>query len=217
MICSDCALKRQVRNQYLSCRFQNLTFFDRSDRIQHPTGCRSKQNGASEAKYQVRPSTSPSLSFAKGGHLALSHRGHHPAPIRRNARRLQGTKRQPAPVEAGCPRGVVPSQPRVILGVDPSLRGTGYGVIRAAKPHFPGPHPRHYGLSGRLGALALPGSNCPDVRDVLDQFHPEICVVEGLFYAQNLQTALIMGEARARAWPPSPRRGWTSTKSLPAR
>ena len=24
---------------------------------------------------------------------------------------------------------------RVILGVDPSLRGTGYGVIRLAKPH----------------------------------------------------------------------------------
>jgi crossover junction endodeoxyribonuclease RuvC len=32
------------------------------------------------------------------------------------------------------------------------------------------------------------------------QLHsPAVCVVEGLFYAQNLQTALIMGEARGAA------------------
>jgi crossover junction endodeoxyribonuclease RuvC len=34
------------------------------------------------------------------------------------------------------------------------------------------------------------------LRDVLRKHHPTVCVVEGLFYAQNLQTALIMGEAR---------------------
>ena len=31
---------------------------------------------------------------------------------------------------------------------------------------------------------------------MLKQHRPTACVVEGLFYAQNLQTALIMGEAR---------------------
>lgn len=31
---------------------------------------------------------------------------------------------------------------------------------------------------------------------MLKRFAPTVCVVEGLFYAQNLQTALIMGEAR---------------------
>jgi crossover junction endodeoxyribonuclease RuvC len=34
---------------------------------------------------------------------------------------------------------------------------------------------------------------------VVRQHSPEACVVEGLFYAQNLQTALIMGEARGAA------------------
>ena len=29
--------------------------------------------------------------------------------------------------------------------------------------------------------------------------HPTVCVVEGLFYAQNLQTAMVMGEARGAA------------------
>ena len=34
------------------------------------------------------------------------------------------------------------------------------------------------------------------LRDVLQTYRPTVCVVEGIFYAQNLQTAMIMGEAR---------------------
>src|SRR5262249_58814469 len=58
------------------------------------------------------------------------------------------------------------------------------------------------------GAIACPAiwerSRClvrivQILRDVLKQFRPQVCVVEGLFYAQNLQTALIMGEARGAA------------------
>jgi crossover junction endodeoxyribonuclease RuvC len=37
------------------------------------------------------------------------------------------------------------------------------------------------------------------LRDVLKQHQPTVCVVEGLFYAQNMQTAIIMGEARGAA------------------
>jgi crossover junction endodeoxyribonuclease RuvC len=84
----------------------------------------------------------------------------------------------------------------IILGVDPSLRGTGYGVIQAARPH-----PR---------ALVFGTIRCPagwepsrclvrivhELREVLKGHHPTVCVVEGLFYAQNLQTALAMGQAR---------------------
>jgi crossover junction endodeoxyribonuclease RuvC len=31
------------------------------------------------------------------------------------------------------------------------------------------------------------------------QHRPTVCIVEGIFYAQNLQTAIIMGEARGAA------------------
>jgi crossover junction endodeoxyribonuclease RuvC len=31
------------------------------------------------------------------------------------------------------------------------------------------------------------------------KYRPAVCAIEGLFYAQNLQTALIMGEARGAA------------------
>ncbi len=91
------------------------------------------------------------------------------------------------------------SAPRVILGVDPSLRSTGYGVIRQAKPH-----PVALGQ----GTISCPQnwehSRClvkivEILREVLKQHQPAVCVVEGLFYAQNLQTAIVMGEARGAA------------------
>ncbi len=87
----------------------------------------------------------------------------------------------------------------VILGIDPSLRGTGYGIIRVEKPN-----PR---------ALAHGTIHCPagwersrclakisqSLRDLLKQYSPGVCAIEGLFYAHNLQTALMMGEARGAA------------------
>jgi crossover junction endodeoxyribonuclease RuvC len=85
---------------------------------------------------------------------------------------------------------------QVIIGVDPSLRGTGYGVIELAKPF-------HKTLAH--GTIACPAnwerSRClatiaQTLRDVLQKHQPTACAIEGLFYAQNLQTALIMGEAR---------------------
>ena len=87
----------------------------------------------------------------------------------------------------------------VILGVDPSLRGTGYGVIRLAKPHP---------LALDYDTISCPQtwerSRClvkivETLRQVLREHHPTVCVVEGLFYAQNLQTAIVMGEARGPA------------------
>jgi len=88
---------------------------------------------------------------------------------------------------------------RVILGLDSSLRGTGYGVIRLAKPHP---------LALAHGTISCPAawehSRClakivETLRDVLTRHQPTVCVVEGLFYAQNLQTAIVMGEARGAA------------------
>jgi len=88
---------------------------------------------------------------------------------------------------------------QTILGVDPSLRGTGYGVIRAEKSNP---------ILLAQGTISCPAkwerSRClakisQTLRDVLREHQPTVCVVEGLFFAQNLQTALIMGEARGAA------------------
>jgi crossover junction endodeoxyribonuclease RuvC len=87
----------------------------------------------------------------------------------------------------------------IILGLDPSLRGTGFGVIEAGKAQ-----PRVL-VHGTIScAAAWPHSRClanisQTIRDVLRKYQPTVCAVEGLFYAQNLQTALVMGEARGAA------------------
>jgi len=92
-----------------------------------------------------------------------------------------------------------PDRHTVILGVDPSLRGTGFGVIRVGKPH---PVALVHGTISC--PAAWPHSRCllkiaQTLRDVLRDHRPTVCVVEGLFFAQNLQTAIVMGEARGAA------------------
>ena len=87
----------------------------------------------------------------------------------------------------------------IILGVDPSLRGTGYGVIELAKPH-----PRTLAHGTITCPAAWPHSRClanisQTIREVLRKYSPTVCAVEGLFFAQNLQTAILMGEARGAA------------------
>ncbi len=111
--------------------------------------------------------------------------------------RVQGKRRT---VAATLPASVTPAAAHaVILGIDPSLRGTGYGVIRLGRPeptaltHGVVHCPAGWERSRCLLQIAT------TLRDVIRQFQPTACAVEGLFYAQNLQTALIMGEARGAA------------------
>ena len=88
---------------------------------------------------------------------------------------------------------------KIILGLDPSLRGTGYGVIELTKPQ-----PRVL-VQGTIACpAAWPHSRClaaiaQHLRDLVRKFAPTVCAVEGLFFAQNLKTAILMGEARGAA------------------
>src|ERR1017187_7185373 len=119
-----------------------------------------------------------------------------PQQFKQMQERLGSPRRAAGPVfDRTAPASVKAHQ--VILGVDPSLRGTGYGVIKLAKP---------YPQTLAQGVIACPmgweHSRClakiaVTLREVVRQHQPS--VVEGLFYAQNLQTALTMGEARGAA------------------
>jgi crossover junction endodeoxyribonuclease RuvC len=121
-----------------------------------------------------------------------------PQQFQQIQQRLSQPRRTAAPLfERILPANSKPHA--VVLGVDPSLRGTGYGVIRLAKPfpqtltHGTISCSQHWEHSRCLVKIVQ------DLRKVLKEYQPTICVVEGLFYAQNLQTALIMGEARGAA------------------
>jgi crossover junction endodeoxyribonuclease RuvC len=88
---------------------------------------------------------------------------------------------------------------QIIIGIDPSLRGTGYGVI-----HMTGSQPVALAHGTISCPATWPHSRCllkiaQTLRAVAAQHHPTVCAIEGLFFAQNLQTALIMGQARGAA------------------
>ena len=111
--------------------------------------------------------------------------------------RLSGTRRIAAPIfDSNCqPR----AKNRIIIGIDPSLRGTGYGVVQFSQPHP---------VALAHGVISCPAgwehSRClakisQTLRELAAKYPNAACAVEGLFHAQNLQTALIMGEARGAA------------------
>jgi crossover junction endodeoxyribonuclease RuvC len=88
---------------------------------------------------------------------------------------------------------------QVIIGVDPSLRGTGFGVIR-----LDGPVATAMACGVIRCAPKLEHSRCllrivETLREVVRAHSPTVCAMEALFYAQNPQTALIMGAARGAA------------------
>ena len=88
---------------------------------------------------------------------------------------------------------------QIILGIDPSLRGTGFGIIRNARSY---PETLEHGTISC--STTWERSRClvkisQTIRDLIRRHKPTVCAIEGLFFAQNLQTALIMGEARGAA------------------
>jgi crossover junction endodeoxyribonuclease RuvC len=126
-------------------------------------------------------------------------------PVGITARQFQQLQERLNPTRRRSSAIVVPSvtplprQSTVLLGVDPSLRGTGYGIIRLGRP---------YPTTLAQGTIRCPAgwarSRClaliaETLREAIRKHHPTTCVVEGLFHAQNLQTALLMGEARGAA------------------
>jgi crossover junction endodeoxyribonuclease RuvC len=113
--------------------------------------------------------------------------------------RVAAPRRAPANVFESTHQARPAARHQVVLGIDPSLRGTGYGVL-----HFDRKQPRVLAQ----GTIKVPStwerSRClvqitHTLRDVIQRTHPTVCIIEGLFFAQNIQTALIMGEARGAA------------------
>ncbi|HXJ58327.1 MAG TPA: crossover junction endodeoxyribonuclease RuvC [Verrucomicrobiae bacterium] len=110
--------------------------------------------------------------------------------------RASGIRRQPEALLISAQTHRAPTSHRVVLGIDPSLRGTGYGIIRWERPR---PQLLAQGTIKTPSGWAR--SRCllyisQTLRQVLQEHRPTVCAIEALFYAQNLQTALIMGEAR---------------------
>jgi crossover junction endodeoxyribonuclease RuvC len=87
----------------------------------------------------------------------------------------------------------------VIFGLDPSLRSTGYGIIRAE-----GRNLRALAFGVIKNADKLTPSRClvaihQQITDLVQQHKPDAAAVEGIIYLQNYQTAITLGSARGAA------------------
>ncbi len=87
----------------------------------------------------------------------------------------------------------------VVLGLDPSLRGTGFGVVRAERGRTRAVEFGHVACPAGWSRTRCLVAIAARLREVIRAHAPTACAIEGLFFAQNLQTALIMGEARGVA------------------
>ena len=105
----------------------------------------------------------------------------------------------------------------MILGIDPSLRGSGLAVLHCE----PGDQFRLMGSKTVKLHAKLPMSDClgeifREVSTVLGRFSVEHVAVEETIYVQNFQTAQILGAARGPPSPPWRLPAFLST-SIPAK
>lgn len=86
---------------------------------------------------------------------------------------------------------------RIILGLDPGIADTGFGVIKVFE-------------DGRMNCLEYgsirtsPKENLAerleklfcDLEEIINKYRPQIISIEELFFNKNVKTALIVGQAR---------------------
>lgn len=84
-----------------------------------------------------------------------------------------------------------------ILGIDPGMTRTGIGIVDAPHPSTITPvewmvieTEPSLPVSDRLVELSR------DMEEILDQFAPDVAVIEKLFFATNTKTAMNTAEAR---------------------
>ena len=84
----------------------------------------------------------------------------------------------------------------IVLGIDTSLRSSGYGVLSVE-----GSRMRALECGAIKNAPKLPLSGClkaihAKVADLIAAHHPNVLAIESVIYGKNAGTMLVLGEAR---------------------
>lgn len=90
------------------------------------------------------------------------------------------------------------SSPRIILGIDPGLQTTGFGVVRAVGAKL------SYVASGTVSTLHLPTGHLPQrlhvifssIHELIERYSPTEAAIEIVFMNMNPQASLLLGQAR---------------------
>ena len=89
-----------------------------------------------------------------------------------------------------------PSAPIRVLGIDTSLRSTGIGILDAAGSRMT---PVYYGII--KNPQGRPLSACllflqDEIEKLIREHEPQAVAIEGIFYAKNVKTMMILSHAR---------------------
>jgi crossover junction endodeoxyribonuclease RuvC len=85
---------------------------------------------------------------------------------------------------------------RIILGIDPGIADTGYGVIKTEGNKLVC---LNYGSIKTSSKLELPDRLeilSEELNELIKKHKPDLVSVEELFFCKNVKTALIVGQAR---------------------
>jgi len=88
----------------------------------------------------------------------------------------------------------------VVLGIDPSLRGTGLAVVDFARPNNPILlHSLTLKQKPSVSLAQCLGCICEKALELLETYPIEVVALEQTIYVQNVRTAQILGAARGAA------------------
>lgn len=105
-----------------------------------------------------------------------------------------------------------------ILGVDPSLRGTGFAVVMAqASNRMELLESRSLKLPAKLSSAECLGEIVRSIAEILNRHPVEHIAVEETIYVQNFRTAQILGTARGAAIGLAASRGYPVYEYAPLR
>lgn len=87
-----------------------------------------------------------------------------------------------------------------ILGIDPGVNITGYGIISVGEKGDPALKGfGHIKTNAKKPLAERLHKIYASLQEVLDTYKPDFVAVEDLFYSENVKTAIVMGHARGAA------------------
>ncbi len=89
--------------------------------------------------------------------------------------------------------------PKIVLGIDPGIADTGYGIISEESGKI---SCLVYGTIKTLSTQSLPNrltTLYTELDKIIKKYKPQFTAVEQLFFNKNVRTALIVGQARGVA------------------
>ncbi len=114
------------------------------------------------------------------------------------AEKLAGKSLKPSSIDRSLLLRKVPYKGRV-LGIDPSLRGTGLAVLECDGNKYSLLHSETLTLKPKIDSITCLGSIHQAVSSLLELWNPRHVSCETTIYVQNFKTAQIMGAARGAA------------------